>query len=148
MENLVIFFILTDKKQTFIYSIEPSFHLTFKVQRFCGNHVCAAARFLCISAEIRTEIFSFGKFLCISAEIRTEIFSFGKTRKQTEKDKGRLSAIHGDYRRYLGVNISIPNQPTTPLQPINQNEIQKRIDLNNLDLKEMFPIGFQNLFHL
>ena len=42
-----------------------------------------------------------------------------KTKRDPKKDKGRLSAIHGDYRRYLGVNISILNQPTTPLQPIN-----------------------------
>ena len=42
-----------------------------------------------------------------------------KTKKERDpnKDKGHVSAIHGDYRRYLGVNISILNQPTTPLQP-------------------------------
>ena len=50
-----------------------------------------------------------------------------KTKREPNKDKGRLSAIHGDYRRYLGVNISILNQPTTPLQPINQPEIQIQI---------------------
>ena len=52
-----------------------------------------------------------------------------ENKERTKEGQGRLSAIHSDYRRYLGVNISIPNQPTTPLQPINQNEIQKRIDL-------------------
>ena len=42
-----------------------------------------------------------------------------KTKKERDpnKDKGHVSAIHGDYRRYLGVNISILNQPTTPLHP-------------------------------
>ena len=48
-----------------------------------------------------------------------------ENKERTKEGQGRLSAIHSDYRRYLGVNISIPNQPTTPLQPINQNEIQK-----------------------
>ena len=53
-----------------------------------------------------------------------------KTKKERDpnKDKGHVSAIHGDYRRYLGVNISIPNQPTTPLQPINQPKIQIQIE--------------------
>ena len=63
-------------------------------------------------------------------------FLQNENKERTKEGQGRLSAIHSDYRRYLGVNISIPNQPTTPLQPINQNEIQKRIDLK---LKTSIP---------
>ena len=57
-----------------------------------------------------------------------------ENKERTKEGQGRLSAIHSDYRRYLGVNISIPNQPTTPLQPINQNTNTKENTNTNLYL--------------